>query len=129
MAEKDKNAPKKSDPDPHEGARPEDELAPAVTVINTGGPGPDLPNTQPIDIVNSVPLPVDIRVPAAPVPVTLQGPVPVNVTMRRPEPPNIDDDPSLILNVAIRNRSEAISFNRYQEFINRILCGTGSDLG
>jgi hypothetical protein len=53
----------------------------------------------------------------------------VNVTMRRPEPPNIDDDPSLILNVAIRNRSEAISFNRYQEFINRILCGTGSDLG
>jgi hypothetical protein len=43
MAEKDKNAPKKSDPDPHEGARPEDELAPAVTVINTGGPGPTCP--------------------------------------------------------------------------------------
>ena len=131
MAEKDKNVPKK-ETDLQEGARPADELLPTVNAVSAQGPegpGANVPRTQPVDIVDSVRLPVDIGVPAAPVPVTLQGPVPVNVTMRRPEPPNIDDDPSLILNVAIRNRSEAISFNRYQEFINRILCGTDSELG
>src|ERR1044071_1654011 len=83
-----------------------------------------------VDIVDSVPLPVDFTIkPGESVPVTLTGPVPVNVTMRRPEPPNIDEDSSLVLDVAIRNRAEAISFNRYQEFINRILGSDVTDLG
>ena len=43
---------------------------------------------------------------------------------RSPEAPNIDDDPAMILNAVIRNRAEALSFNRYKEFIDRVLCGS-----
>jgi len=61
-----------------------------------------------------------------PLPVTFPAgkPLPVTVTLRRPEQPDITQDSSLGLSVAIRNRSEAISFNRYNEFINRVLGGT-----
>lgn len=62
-----------------------------------------------------------------PFPVAVPGPISanVNVTMRTPDPPNIADDPALLIDVAIRNRTEAISFNRYREFIDRVLCGRG----
>lgn len=131
MAEKDK-ASKKSETEQQQSDYAESELAPTINARSqeeSGDWDPNLPKAAPVDIVNSVRLPVDISNPAAPVPVTLQGTVPVSVTMRRPEPPNIDDDSSLILNVVIRNRAEAISFNRYQEFINRVLCDTDSKLG
>lgn len=123
MAEKDKNAnTSKTGQQPSEA--PKGELAPAVNASSHDEwEGPD---STAVNIVDSVPLPVDISNPTAPVPVIIQTPVPVNVTMRRPEPPNVDDDPSLILNVVIRNRSDAISFNRYQEFINRVLCNNTS---
>jgi hypothetical protein len=128
MAEKDK--PKSSETEKQQGAESEAELSRTVNGISgdyAEVPGPNEFRTQPVDIVDSVRIPVDISNPTAPVPVTLLGTVPVNVTMSRPEPPNIDKDPSLILNVAIRNRSEAISFNRYQEFINRVLCGSPTE--
>jgi hypothetical protein len=57
-----------------------------------------------------------------PLSVIVENQVDTNVIMRRPEPPNIDDDASLILNVAIRNRTDAISFNRYVAYIDRVLC-------
>jgi len=65
---------------------------------------------------------------AQPFPVTFPAgkPLPVTVTLRRPEQPDITDDSSLSLSAAIRNRSEAISFNRYNEFINRVLGGTAA---
>jgi hypothetical protein len=125
MAEKDKNA-NISKTGQQQSDEPEGELAPTVSSKEPGGgPSAYWPST-PVNIVESVPLAVDISNPTAPVPVTIQAPVPVNVTMRRPEPPNVDDDPSLILNVVIRNRADAISFNRYQEFINRVLCNNSS---
>jgi hypothetical protein len=117
MEEKEKKPPKSGGS--------ESDLAPAVPAPTGSSSG-----VTPVDIVHSVPLPIDVGLkPGEPVPVTIRGPVPVNVTMRRPEPPNIDEDASLILDVAIRNRSEAISFNRYQEFINRVLCGKATELG
>lgn len=123
MAEKDKNA-KTGKTEKQQSDASEGELAPAVKA-GSNEEGGDQRGTwppTPVNIVDSVTIPVDISNPRAPLPVTFPSPVPVNVTMRRPEPPNVDDDPSLILNVVIRNRSDAISFNRYQEFINRVLC-------
>ncbi len=50
---------------------------------------------------------------------------PTEVTLQRPDITRTIDQP---LWVAIRNRAEAIGFNRYNEFINRLLC-TGADQG
>jgi hypothetical protein len=44
---------------------------------------------------------------------------PTEVSLTRPEQAPTDDQ---ALWVAIRNRAEAIGFNRYNEFINRLLC-------
>lgn len=68
------------------------------------------------------PLPVESRGGTAPFPIAVQGPISASVTLRAPDAPNIDEDPALILNAIIRNRAEAISFNRYKEFIDRVLC-------
>jgi hypothetical protein len=110
-----------------QGNKPPDELAEQHKVIFEYGKQP-VPITAPqaLPIRAESPLPITSN---TPLPVTVQTPVSVNVTMRRPEPPNIDEDSSLILDVAIRNRSEAISFNRYREFINRVLGTKDAGLG
>lgn len=50
---------------------------------------------------------------------------PTEVSLQRPERVDTIDQP---LWVAIRNRAEAVGFNRYNEFINRLLC-EGTDVG
>lgn len=88
------------------------------------------PEPLPVRFDGDDPVPVSATGGTEAFPVVVQGPVNASVTMRTPEAPNIDDDPAMILNVAIRNRSEAISFNRYKEFIDRVLCAPeGTSVG
>ncbi|HLM58293.1 MAG TPA: hypothetical protein VK422_19475 [Pyrinomonadaceae bacterium] len=75
------------------------------------------------------PVPVTARGGSEAFPVTVQGPVSASVTLRTPEAPNIDEDPGMIINAVIRNRAEAISFNRYREFIDRVLCNPTTSPG
>jgi hypothetical protein len=79
---------------------------------------------QPVPVVyeGDASVPVTARGGTDPFPVTVQGPVSASVTLRAPEAPNIAEDPGMIVNAVIRNRAEAISFNRYREFIERVLC-------
>jgi hypothetical protein len=82
----------------------------------------DVERPVPVTYDGDIPVPVTARGGTQPFPVTVQGPVSASVTLRTPEAPNIDDDPGLIVNAVIRNRAEALSFNRYREFIDRVLC-------
>lgn len=97
----------------------DDDLAVPTRVVV----GNEAQDPVPITYQGDSPVPVTARGGTQPFPVVVQGPVSANVTLRSPEAPNIDDDPALILNAVIRNRAEAISFNRYKEFIDRVLCG------
>jgi hypothetical protein len=82
----------------------------------------DVQQPVPVTYDGDAPVPVTARGGTQPFPVTVQGPVSASVTLRSPEAPNIDDDPGMIVNAVIRNRAEAVSFNRYREFIERVLC-------
>jgi len=81
------------------------------------------PDVVPVIYDGDNPVPVAARGGTEPFPVVVQGgSVSASVTLRTPEAPNIDDDPAMILSAVIRNRAEAVSFNRYREFIDRVLC-------
>lgn len=57
-----------------------------------------------------------------PTPVQIQGTISSDVSLKRTATTPTADQP---LWVAIRNRARALSFNRYQNFVNRVLCEDG----
>jgi hypothetical protein len=102
---------------PNDPNQPDGGLAEPVNVIID-----DVVQPVPVVYDGAAPVPVTARGGTQPFPVTVQGNVSASVTLRSPEAPNIDEDPGMIVNAVIRNRAEAISFNRYREFIERVLC-------
>ena len=57
-------------------------------------------------------------------PVEIRGSVPADVSLKRTATTPTEDQS---LWVAIRNRTQAIGFNRYHSFINRVLCEEATD--
>lgn len=108
-------------------AQPErdDQLADAVDATADGGRVDDSRGRPyPTSVHVDGPIDVNVNPPgpgAGPVPVAVQqpDPVPVRATLTRTESVPTQDQ---ALWAAIRNRTLAIGFNRYQQFIDRVLC-------
>jgi len=107
----------RADDHQHDPMVSESQQAHADTPPTTPPPTP-VTLTTPVEAKVTLPTPVEARV-------TLPTPMDTKVTLRPPEAALTADH---ALWAAIRNRTDAIGFDRYDRFIDRLLC-SGTDAG